>query len=68
MIHPSIIKIWWSPLTVLVEYTLKYRLKQMGELASVSDFCPNSVGKAHNETLAENIIHYGKTKDGHIHF
>jgi len=40
----------------------------MGELASVGDFCPNPVCKAYGETQAENIIRYGKTKDGRQRF
>jgi transposase-like protein len=36
----------------------------MGELASVGEFCPNPGCEQHGKRQAENIIRYGKTKDG----
>jgi transposase-like protein len=40
----------------------------MDELASVGDFCPNPACEQYGETQAENIIRYGKTKDGRQRF
>lgn len=40
----------------------------MGKLASVGDFCPNAACEQYGATQAENIIRYGKTKDGRQRF
>ncbi len=40
----------------------------MDELASVGDFCPNPACEHYGVTQAENIIRYGKTKDGRQRF